>query len=240
MILFTKCLLWGTIRKAARDWVGQITNIHTIQIQATRPPPSMRRRHVMERGVLRLDSILSHNQYHHKCTTDCTHVKRGISSILKSQANDVARRCPLWSGPGSRCRLLLLPASVPGPAELLLPQPGHRPHPGAGQPPARPCRLPDKLLTRKASQCFLGDFLHPASPADLRLGGDLERDISKTSASVGHRPGGLHISDTYISIPCNRFSTGIASKLVLINNFVYTFHADSRNSQVIFLICIVL
>ena len=43
-----------------------------------------------------------------------------------------------------------------------------------------------------------------------------------------------------ISFPRNRFSTGIASKLVLINNFVYTFHADSRNSQVIFLICIVL
>ena len=150
MILFTKCLLWGTIRKAARDWVGQITNIHTIQIQATRPPPSMRRRHVMERGVLRLDSILSHNQHHHQCTTDCTHVKRGISSILKSQAH-VARRCPLRSGPGSGCRLLLLPASVPGPAELLLPQPGHRPHPGAGQPPARPCRLhtpPDTLLIR--------------------------------------------------------------------------------------------
>ena len=56
MILFTKCLLWGTIRAAARDWVlGQITNIHTIQIQATRPPPSRRRRRVMERGVWRLE-----------------------------------------------------------------------------------------------------------------------------------------------------------------------------------------
>ena len=244
MILFTKCLLWGTIRAAARDWVlGQITNIHTIQIQATRPPPSRRRRHVMERGVLKLDLILSHNQHHHQCTTDCMLKGAYHQSILKSQVN-VARRCPLWSGPGSGCRLLLLPASVPGPAELLLPQPGHRPHPGAGQPPARSCRWqtpPDKLLKRKISQYFSGDFLHPSSPADLRLGGDLERDISKTSASVGHRPGGIHISDNYISILCNRFSTGIASKLVLINNFVYTFHADSRNSQVIFLlICIVL
>ena len=124
MILFTKCLLWGTIRAAARDWVlGQITNIHTIQIQATRPPPSRRRRHVMERGVLKLDLILSHNQHHHQCTTDCMLKGAYHQSILKSQVN-VARRCPLWSGPGSGCLLLLLPASVPGPAELLLPQPG--------------------------------------------------------------------------------------------------------------------
>ena len=46
--------------------------------------------------------------------------------------------------------------------------------------------------------------------------------------------------NVYILIPCNTFSIAIASKLVLISNFVYTFYADSRNSQVIFLICIVL
>ena len=111
----------------------------------------------------------------------------------------------------------------------------------ASRPAMQVTHTPRSAPHEEASQYFSGDFLHPTSPADLRLGGDLERDISKTSASVGHRPGGLNISDnTYISILCNRFSTGIASKLVLINNFVYTFHADSRNSQVIFLICIVL
>ena len=102
MILFTKCLLWGTIRKAARDWVGQITNIHTIQIQATRPPPSMRRRHVMERGVLRLDSILSHNQYHHQCTIDCMRMLKGAYhqywSLKPMLPGDV--HSPLGQGPG--------------------------------------------------------------------------------------------------------------------------------------------